>query len=177
MLLCFSAPFLFWQTDLPNKGTVGAPTFPLLAASSFLFDQSSHWPNKQLAFASFPCPYCFDCHRLPGMLNDWHPKQPGIPSAFVLLFWVLASQFDKQTNKGTVSIASPLFFFLCHLSWNKTWMLLCFSAPFLFQQTNLPNEGTTSKKVFRTCLCSGYVHVFFPDSIVWFHVVMIVSGN
>ena len=24
---------------------------------------------------------------------------------------------------------------------------------------------------------SGYVHVFFPDSIVWFHVVMIVSRN
>jgi len=27
----------------------------------------------------------------------------------------------------------------------------------------------------HVCVCSGYLHVFFPDSIIWFHVVMIVS--
>jgi len=122
--LCFSTPFLFWQANLLNEGTIGILASPLLAFSSFLgHDQLTCQPNKHLVVPAFPVltVFCF--------ARDWQDQMP-----------------NKQSIEP--SVLALLCCFFCHANPNdmlEKWMTrhpLCFSAPFLFW--HLPTVSLTA---------------------------------
>jgi len=141
MHLCFSAPFgkTIFQTKKPLVSWLPPPcSFFFFGSTNCHADQTNDW--CLLAF-----PVLFFVLSWIGMPNYWHPEQPGILSASLLLCFGFGKPIKQRNNEGTIRIASPLFFFCCHSSQNDILgeqMLLCFSVPFLFWQTDLPNKET-----------------------------------
>jgi len=123
-LLCFSGPFLC-KLIVCTKEQLESWLPP---PGSFLVipDGTNDWHLPVV-----PVLFFFLSSQI-GRQNDWHPEQSDIPSASVFLFFIKA----LQTNEGTISITSPLFFFCCCSTHNDTWRKEPSSCPITYQINN-----------------------------------------